>query len=176
MIYLCEREIGFDPTAVGFPSINGCRAVVLVTGGGLFGFHLNGSLSAGKRTAFSQFVSNHINGAPKNNLYAACTQPGSDIDHAELRQIASDVGYSGTIYWAGLASVAAGSAYVEMEQIHNNTCVIQARTWNDSVDGVPGNKGPYLPANRAMANGAPNAQMYTNVSTAGLRTVYPSSI
>jgi hypothetical protein len=77
MIYLCEREIGFDAAEIGFPSVLGGRAIVLVTGGGLFGCHLNGSLNAGKKAAFGNFVTGHAQGsAPRMGLYAASTGAG----------------------------------------------------------------------------------------------------
>ena len=55
MIYLCEREIGFDAAEIGFPSILGCRAIVIVTSGGLFGYHLNGNLNVNKKERTTQF-------------------------------------------------------------------------------------------------------------------------
>src|SRR5690554_6151511 len=60
VIYLCEREIGFDAVEIGFPSVMGCRAIVLVTAGGLFGYHLNGNLNAMKQAAFVNFVTAHV--------------------------------------------------------------------------------------------------------------------
>jgi hypothetical protein len=39
MIYLLERQFGFDAEAIAFPSIGGCHAVVYLTSTGLYGFH-----------------------------------------------------------------------------------------------------------------------------------------
>ncbi len=62
MLYLSEREIGFDAAEIGFPSIDNCRAIVLVTAGGLFGYHLFGVLSQNKINTFVSFVNNHAQG------------------------------------------------------------------------------------------------------------------
>ena len=77
MIYPCEREIGFDGAEIGFPAVAGCRAVVLVTAGGLIGYHLNGNLSDTKKDAFVHFVTTNANGVAKRNLYAASKQGGN---------------------------------------------------------------------------------------------------
>jgi len=71
MIYLCEREIGFDAAEIGFPSVMGCRAIVLVTGGGLFGYHLNGALNPGKQAAFVAFVNGHVQDSAMTSCTAA---------------------------------------------------------------------------------------------------------
>lgn len=173
MIYLCEREIGFDSTDIGFPSVLGCRAIVLVTGGGLFGYHLNGSLNLNKRNAYVNFITGHPQGNAFKVMYAASTGNGLQKDHDELREIAADLGYTGSIYWASLS--VAGSVYVHFQDINHNTCTITSRLWDDHADSVPVNKAPYAAGpNRAMANGVANTQMYINVSTTGLRSTYPT--
>jgi len=175
MIYLVEREIGFDAAEIGFPSVLGCRAIVTVTAGGLFGYHLNGNLSVAKRNSYVNFVNGHAQGGGKRMLYAASTGAGLAADYAELRAIAADFHYGGDIYWANLNTP--GSAYVHYTGINHATCGITARAWSDAADNIPANKGPYAAgANRAIANGVANAQMFTNVSTAGLRAVYPTRI
>lgn len=175
MIYLCEREIGFDAVELGFPSVLGCRAIVVVTAGGLFGYHLNGNLNPVKRAAFVNFITNHVNGNGRRMIYAASTGAGLAADHQELRDIATDLAYAGPIYWASLPP--GGSVYVHYQDINHHTCSITSRTWVDLADNVPANKGPYVAgANRTIANGAANANMYTHVSTAGLVAIYPGQI
>jgi hypothetical protein len=175
MIYLCEREIGSDAAEIGFPSVLGCRAIVLVTSGGLFGYHLNGNLNLAKKTAFVNFITQNAHGHAKRTLYAASAGGGLQQDHDELRDIATTLAYTGPIHWASLS--AAGSVYVHFQDIDHNTCSITSRAWSDLVDNVAGNKGPYVAgANRAVANGAQNANMFVNVSTAGLTAVYPTTI
>lgn len=173
MTYLGEREIGFDAAEIGFPSILGCRAIVVVTAGGLFGYHLNGNLSALKRNAFVNFITGHMHGNTPAMLYAASAGAGLAQDYQELRDIAADLHYGGPIYWASLP--AAGSVFVHFQDINHTTCAITARAWVDATDNVPGNKGPYVAGpDRAIANGTANASMYTQVSLAGLTAVYPT--
>jgi hypothetical protein len=178
MVYLCEREMGFDAAAIGFPSVDGCRAIVLVTGGGLFGFHLNGSLSQIKKNALAHFVNGHAHGNPKRNLYVASRMGGNGLTqdkcYSEIKEVALAIGFDGSIHWADLTAIAAGSLYVVFDNVGNTTCVITARPWSDPTDRIPANLAAYAAANRAMANGAANAKMYINVNPAGLRAVYPA--
>lgn len=177
MIYLLEREIGFDAAQVGFPSVAACRAIVAVTPVGLCGYHLNGALNDGKQTAFVNFVLARTPVGGLLNLYAASESAPSNYDRSELSSIASDLGYTGKIYWATLP--AAGSNYVEFLNVNNTTCGITARAWvrGAAHDEAPANKGPFVAGpNRVFANGAPTAQVYTNVATAGLKSVYPTAL
>lgn len=181
-MYLGEREIGFDASEIGFPSIGGCRAIVLVTGGGLFGFHLSGTRNQAKMNAFSQFVQGHPHGDPKRNLYIA-SRVGGNSQHtsaeecyAEIKDFAQTLGFKGTMYWVDLSNVGGASAYVEFRNVQNSTCVITARTWNDHVDGGQGNMENYVGTNRAMAIGSAPAKMFKSVDTAGLRAVYPTKV
>lgn len=178
MIYLCEREIGFDTTEVGFPSIQGCRAVVILTADGLFGFHLNGSLSDVKKRALVNFVTGRRRGNAVRAIYAATTGVGSwEADQAkkELQDIAEALTYTGSIYWGAIPSV--GSVYVHYQTIQNQTCTITWRTWNDANDRVDANRGDYAAGpDRAMANGSAPTRMYTKVDIAGLKAVYPTTV
>ena len=181
-MYLGEREIGFDANQIGFPSIGGCRAIVLVTGGGLFGFHLSGTLTQVKRDALAQFIQGHAQGDHKRNLYIASRVGGNAQHtnagevHAEIKEIAQALGFNGSVYWADVSSVPGASAYVQFDNVQNNTSIVTARTWDDHVDGNPANMGPYAAANRTMALGAPVAQVFTSVNPAGLKAVYPTKV
>lgn len=178
VIQLCEREIGFDAAEMGFPSIDGCRAIVLVTAGGLFGVHLNGKLTDQKQTAFVNFIAGHVQGATaKRALYAASASLGMTVapDQAELRGLAVALAFVGPIYWATLP--AGGSAYVHYTDVNHTTCGITARVWNDAVDGGATNKVPFVPsADRSMTHGGPNTNVYNHVATAGLVAKYPTEI
>ncbi len=175
MIHLCEREIGFDAVEIGFPSVMGCRAIVLVTTGGLFGYHLNGNLNPTKLAALVNFINQHAHAGAGRMLYAASAGNGLQQDHDELGQIAAELNYDGPIYWVNLPP--AGSFYVHFQDINHNTCTITSRAWSDAMDNVAANKANYVVGpDRAIANGAPNAQMFVNLGTAGLTAVYPSQI
>ena len=178
MIYLCEREIGYDPKCIGFPSIGGCRAVVVVTAGGIFGFHLNGSLNSGKKDKFSQFISGHNRGGAATAIYVACKEARSGRDVAEIKEIATAIGYTGDINWADLSSIEAGSAYVEIRLVPgNNTCIVAARAWDDGTDSADDNRGAYVDSgSRTIANGGNPTQMYTGVDTQGMRAFYPTKV
>lgn len=180
MQYLGEREIAFDMNSIGFPSIQGCRAIVLLTAGGLFGFHLSGNLTTGKNTAFAQFVSGHPQGGAQRALYVAgkvgFTHTTLDQAKAEIKEVATALGYTGPCYWVELSQIASSGIYVQFDSLQNTSCVITARGWDDSSDKVPGNLGAYVAVNRAMALGSAPAQMFINVSTAGLKAVYPAKV
>ena len=49
MIFLGENEMSCHAKSIGFPSIDNCRAIVMVTGGGLIGCHLFGTLEKRSR-------------------------------------------------------------------------------------------------------------------------------
>ena len=175
MIHLCEREIGFDAVEIGFPSVFGCRAIVFVTSGGLFGYHLNGKLNAEKQASFVNFITQHAHRGAGRMLYAASEGKGLKYDHDELGKIAAALQYGGPIYWASLPP--GGSAYVHYQDVNHATCSITSRAWNDANDNVVANKADYVAGpDRAMANGAANAKMFATVGTAGLRAVYPTQI
>jgi hypothetical protein len=105
--------------------------------------------------------------------------PQHQQERAENRSIAQTpaLNFAGPVYWANVALVAVGSAYVNYIGINHDTCALTARTWSDAADSILANKGPYAGgANRTRDAGAAPALMYTNISTAGLRAVYPTAI
>lgn len=58
---LLEQDWGYDDNVLGFPSISACRAVVLETTAGLFGYHMaSGHTNApAKAKSFAQYVHAH---------------------------------------------------------------------------------------------------------------------
>ena len=177
MIYLCEREIGFDRKCIGLPSIRGCRAVVVLTAKGMFGIHLNGSLNDGKKNKFAQFIATHPKGSAGTAIYAATTDARSTYYVNQLREIAAAVGHIGDIYWSDPSIYDAGSAYVEARIVpSNNICIIKARAWDDA-DGSEKNRGDYVHgAARTMANGSSPSKIVTNVDPSGMRAFYPIKV
>lgn len=177
MIYLCEQEMGFDTAAIGFPSIDNCRAIVLVTAGGLIGFHLMGTL-ARKKANFVSFVNTLGHAGAKRTLYIVSkltTHNATDFA-AEATEIAAAINFTGPVYSADVSSAGLRGVYVVFDNVGNNTCVVSARNWDDPVDAVPGNQVPYVAVNRGTAIGSANATMYSTVSAVGLKAVYPTKL
>lgn len=169
MIYLCEREIGSDDVEIGFPSIDGCRAILLVSARSLYGLHLNGSLNDHKLDALTAFV----NGAAVRTLYAACNQNSGTRDIEEVARVAERFGCTDASYWL-TTGYSDSSAYIGFTLVPGNKCVIQARPWNEAADSAAANRRAYAAGpNRAMANGGAPGQMYHNLSRTGMTTYYP---
>ena len=77
MEWLAEREVGFDTDKIGFPSIDGCHAVVLQTGSGLYGFHNYGGSATDafkeRSDSFEAFVQQHfVSRGAVAQLYGVC--------------------------------------------------------------------------------------------------------
>ena len=155
MRYVGEREVCYDPTELGFPSISACHAVVYVAPAGLFGFHNLGNERAtdwpGLTGAWGQFVTGHVSGGGTGSaLYGFCyplTKRGyTGIQKAqwlaELVAFAKGVGFTGPIYGYDLAdSGIQGSAYVSFSHVQGK-CVIQARQWVHGEDTAGPNTAP----------------------------------
>ncbi len=196
MIYLSENEVGFDATSLGFPSIRGCQAVVYVTDRGLFGLHNFGGgdnnsfpLRAG---IFRSFVTNHAqSGGVGSALYGVCfpmTERGySEVKRVnwlgELKEFASKVGFGGPIYGYDLNNrIAIPPAYVRFEKT-GGACVIQVKPWaeGDKTTGPNASPANYQAFGRANTSSpytlrATKTNVVTNVTDAGLSTVYPEKL
>lgn len=157
--YVSEREMVFSPNALGFPSIKGCHAIVLVTESGLFGFHNLGGETKSRyepmAQAFHRFVTNHPSGgSPALAVYGACfltgrsayegakfptsraySAPAKESWLAELSAFGEPFGVHGPIYGLDLGTTPAlssphvASAYVEFTRV-GGKCVIQTKVWN----------------------------------------------
>jgi len=142
---LAEREVGFDTTSIGFPSIDGCHAVVLCTSSGLYGFHnLGGSAQASfaeRSQSFAAFVSQYfITRGTVHHLYGTCFRDkrgysGADKLAAwkeEMRAYAAALGYTGPVSGFDLERMNYGakSAYVEYRKT-NKTCTVHCKPWNE---------------------------------------------
>ncbi len=182
MINLVEHEVGFDANSVGFPSIDACRAILLVTGGGLFGYHLaGGTLTDSKRDGFANFITRG-GAVDQRALYlAAKINGGGNFQSqnefwAEIRNLAKKLKFTGPIYAADLSSFAVGSAYVRFDNVSNTTCIISARSWSRPVDGAATNTIPNDNVNRGTVLGAARPDMYNNVNETGLKVIYPIKV
>jgi hypothetical protein len=180
MIYLQEHEIGCDASEIGFPSISGCRAIVLVTAGGLFGYHLYGFLYRDRLNKFVHFVNHHQLGAgSKKTLYLASTVPVStpeaDTIYGEARFIASSLSYFGTMYYAKCHNY--DPADVHFQDLNHTTCIISARQWDRGGDGNDANKALYQEgANRELAYKPLTKKMFIHQDPGQLKVTYPTQI
>lgn len=145
MKYLLEHQMGFDTNCIGFPSIQGCHAVVYQTSAGLYGFHIAGgsanadwALNAG---VFRQFVAS-LNGLanPGTRLYGASFVGNNQRGYSpvattnwknELLAIASALGYTGKISGYDLFKTLGSnaSAYVEY-RVNGPKCNLYVRRWD----------------------------------------------
>ena len=178
MIYLGEYEIGADPTSIGFPSVANCRAIVIVTGSGLVGFHLFGTLTDAKKSAFVNFVNAQANANDKRALYiiSKLSEHPADAIAAEVRTLKTALNYTGDVYVGDISSRGGLGVYVQFDTVNLSTCIVTARAWVDAQDSVAANKSPYNGANRATALGNPRPEMYSAVNVAGLTAVYPKKV
>jgi hypothetical protein len=79
VIHLYERQFGFDPKAIGFPSILGCHAVVYVTAEGLYGFHNAGGSGKDHWKPRGEWLATFTKGTTKPagkglSLYGTCSR------------------------------------------------------------------------------------------------------
>ncbi|MSP02332.1 MAG: hypothetical protein EXR07_14965 [Acetobacteraceae bacterium] len=195
MLYIGEREICFDQSELGFPSILGCHAIVYVNANGLFGFHNYGGQTPdrwpGLSGAFGQFVNHHVNGGGAGTtLYGVCFatthRSYGGIPRtswlAELTAFANVVNFPGAIWGYDLAaSGIPNSAYVSFFRFPIlGTCLIQARPWvaNEGTAGRNLNAANHV----TTAPAAPiyNINQVANVTTAvgvtPLATYYPERL
>ena len=142
MEYVGERELCFDQTELGFPSISGCHAIVYVTSTGLFGFHnLGGERPEywpGMSGAFAKFNRDNVNGNGVGKImygvcYASDQRGYVGIKKTtwlnELTAFADAVGFHGQIWGYDLRTADyPGQAYVGFFHVQGK-CVIQTRDW-----------------------------------------------
>jgi len=144
MKFLLENEMSFSPNSMGFPSIQGCHAIVYQTGAGLYGFHNAGGSRdedfATRAGLFRDFV-NSVGGLGENGTrlygvtFVANNQRGYSGDPKErwlmeLTAFADALGYGGKISGYDLSKSfgADASAYVEY-QVSGDKCNVSVRQW-----------------------------------------------
>ncbi len=192
MRYLNEREVGFDPERLGFPSISGCLALVYVTENGLFGFHNAGGSAndqwAPRSVFFGNFVRNHfLGGRPGRRVYGATFAhrygpPFRDNWRGELAAYGGSVGFHGAIRGYDLSAAGLpGSAYVEFRKV-GPKCEIWIKPWNDH-DRTTGPLDARMHHKWIKRDGGGHysleevaAQIVTNVTTAGLLRVHSTRL
>ena len=173
--------MGFDPQELGFPSIQGCHAIVYQTMSGLYGYHnaggsedkrwmprakmfkefihdLNGMQSQGTRLYGCSFIGNNQRGYfPLNMAAHKWTQ--------ELLAFAQELGYRGRISGYDLAKTIKGnsvSAYVEYQK-NGTKCDVSIRQWQPS--------DPARPSKVANASGLNHRMMQAKGFTLSLQNL-----
>ncbi len=175
MVYLNEREIGFDRERLGFPSVSGCRAVVFQTRHGLFGFHNLGNSDPKTQWGpaaeeFASYVTAHANRDVGIHLYVVTfvQRGGSYITvkgksersqwKSEAEVYAKKLRYKkGPISGYDLSTTATKeSAYVEFRAV-GSSCVVLIKPWHrdDTIDG----------ATKADANIGPDHKMFKDIKS-----------
>ena len=147
MRFLMEHEVGFADNELGFPSIQGCHAIVYQTAAGLYGYH-NAGGSASDRwkpraVRFAEFVRTHAGGTiPKgtrlygisfvgNNQRGYSPKP-KDNWKGELITFAAELNYTNKISGYDLDKGLPGGgkgAYVEYRK-NGSKCDVHIREWD----------------------------------------------
>ncbi|GAA5165750.1 hypothetical protein [Viridibacterium curvum] len=126
--YLCERQIGYSTSLLGFPNLADCMALVLQNDGGLFGMHLIGGDQGGKK--FAEWIGQHsgfIQDPKWNAMYVAGFfakryGTGQDGDlSSEVAALAKALGYRGDVLCydtveSGLPTSTTDSIYVHFQR------------------------------------------------------------
>jgi hypothetical protein len=160
MIYLDERQVGFHTSILGFPSIDGCHALVLQTTSGLFGMHIVGGERKpqnadpgwdSRAKAFAAFVRSHFITGDFVHLYGTCFRsskrgyidPKLESWKAEMKAHAKALGFRGPVSGFDLAKATGwpggDSAYVEYRKVFDS-CYIAYKPWSHLTKGA-GNAG-----------------------------------
>jgi hypothetical protein len=176
LVYLNEREIGFDRERLGFPSVSGCRAIVFQTRHGLFGFHNLGNSDPKTQWGpaaeeFASYVTDHVNRDVGIHLYVVTfvQRGGSYLNskgksersqwQSETEVYAKKLRYKkGPISGYDLSTTATKtSAYVEFRAV-GSSCIVLIKPWHrdDAKDGVT----------KADPNIGPDHKMFKNIQTA----------
>lgn len=161
LVFLAENEYGFSPTALGFPSISACRAIVYQTSDGLFGFHQACGAFPDRFAEFGEKFAAFVRGHPEGrdiglssigmNMYVVSKlgmggsysigDAGAREHRAELKAFAGALGFKGNARSYDLSSKWPGQPGVYVEfVVHAATCLIYANPWIEHHD--PAHKAP----------------------------------
>ncbi|MBV8972464.1 MAG: hypothetical protein JO290_09265 [Sphingomonadaceae bacterium] len=150
MLQLLERQVGCDATAIGFPSVDTCLAVVLQTTSELVGWHsLNTDIgttavNAGK---LAVYVAASAPGLPIR-LYTATNRTNHQRDwRDELRQIAAALNFHGPATAIDL-KVNTEGVYVQFERNAARRCCDISYKRNSKIDYDTGKTRLYVETTR----------------------------
>jgi hypothetical protein len=183
MKFLMEHEVGFDSVELGFPSIQGCIAIVYQTNNGLFGYHSYGGSAAEKfkqrAPKFREFVDTAGGPAGGTRLYGITFVGNNQRGYSgvarqtwleELAEYASKLEYVGKISGYDLCKTIKGtgkSAYVEYKR-NGSKCDVWVREWTHAEQtSKPARMANPNPLEHKLIQ----TQGSTNVKVASLQTV-----
>jgi hypothetical protein len=147
MLHLNSNDYGFDSQSLGFPSVMGCQALVLLTSQGLYGLHdLKTAWPESARLKVETWgtsVDNTFNlkgGGQKLKLYGVINNTQQYVDSTDgnndwddmLRHAAQALSFTGEIckYRINKHIDKKGSVYIRFDVAHNDTCLISYKRWS----------------------------------------------
>jgi hypothetical protein len=147
VLHLFNNQVGFDRTTLGFPSVEGCNAIVYQTVQGLCGLHNYGGSSPDQHelraTAFNAFVQqlniqhmdqsrNLYSVINSTNRYDCRKQDGRQSWVAEMRAFAKGLKFRGTVHLIALtAHLEKGSVYIQYDLNGNGDgCDVSYKKWS----------------------------------------------
>lgn len=150
MRFLDTNQIGFDPQALGFPSVGSCQAIVYQTDIGLFGFHASSSglqAHTNKAQTFAQYVQHRsiTHAPPAGAIHGVCVigvithfqrfgdKQGTTANWGnELDAIATSLAFNGPIYGAQVTGHVDknDSIYVRFDWQANARCTVRYKRWS----------------------------------------------
>lgn len=203
MTFLGNNHIGFDATELGFPSIAGCHAIVLVTATGLYGLHNMGGADPGqwegRSGAFGTYVKGQGGSYGATMLYGVCFATGDNsrgYGNAgktgwlnELVSFAKKVDYAGPIWGYDLSDQLVPPSVTVLFNRVGATCVIQVKPYVPTEDtkGAVANAAHHKLMRLGPGQNAQNAgnkyvvenittQVVTATTMGPFKTVYPGKL
>lgn len=193
MKFLMEHEMAFDTQVLGFPSIQGCHAIVFQTDNGIYGFHNYGGSGdsdfSPRAKLFKSFVNTHGGLTAKAHRVYGVSFVGNnqrgysgktkDKWKQELVKFATELGFAGKISGYDLYKSFNGSndsAYVEF-RVNGNKCDVYVRKWGaqETPSGSTRNPNPNDHKKRTGASGSmtlsPLINVVTGINTTGLTKI-----
>jgi hypothetical protein len=190
-----EREVGYDDVeGLGFPSIEGCMAIVYQVSTGIFGLHNYGNSANAqfdpRAKKWSDWVKAHPSGLnPGVALYGVTfarnnargySQPWVSNWKAELKTFAARLGHSGPIFGYDLSlhfkdRTPPPSAYVEFSKEGRGYSIFVREWFKGPKDGF--HQDTYVASTDFKNLDSTTSKLMTDaVDRTGLARVYPERL
>jgi len=195
MKYLMERETGYDNVeGLGFPSIEGCMAIVYQVSDGIFGLHNYGNSANSqfdtRAKKWSEWVMAHSKGkSPGLALYGVTFARSNARGYsfppvgnwkAELKTFAARLGHSGPIFGYDLSlhfkdRTPKPSAYVEFFKQGSGFSIFVREWYKGPKDGF--HQTAYVASTDFKNLDSTTSKLMTDaVDRSGLARVYPERL